>query len=236
MTTGEIRRRLMARAEPARVPVLSSFFKTGAGEYGEGDVFVGVRVPALREVCRECRGAGLREIRALLRSRVHEERALALLLLVDTFQRADEATRFRAYKFYLAHTAFINSWDLVDCSAAPIVGAWLYERNRAPLVRLAQSRSLWERRIAMVATSYFIRRGDFEETLRLADVLLEDSHDLIHKAVGWMLREVGNRNGSVERQFLKTRAHRMPRTMLRYAIEKFPQGERLTYLRQSKQR
>lgn len=226
----------MARAEPARVPVLSSFFKTGAGEYGAGDVFVGVRVPALREVCRECRGAELGEIRALLRSRVHEERALALLLLVDTFQRADEAARLRIYKFYLSHTAFINSWDLVDCSAAPIVGAWLYERNRVPLVRLAKSRSLWERRIAIVATYYFIKLGEFRDTLQIADILLEDSHDLIHKAVGWMLREVGNRDPSVERQFLDSRANRMPRTMLRYAIEKFPKAERQTYLRQSKQR
>jgi len=231
LSAAEIRRKLEARAEPSRVPGVSRFFKTGAGEYGEGDVFIGVRVPALREVCRECRGAGPPEIRSLLRSRVHEERALALLLLVDRFPREDEARQRRWYEFYLSHTDFINNWDLVDCSAAAIVGRWLQERDRAPLERLARSRSVWERRIAIVATYHFIKRGEFRDTLRIADILLGDSHDLIHKAVGWMLREVGKRNGSVERRFLKTRADRMPRTMLRYAIEKFPPAERQSYLR-----
>jgi 3-methyladenine DNA glycosylase AlkD len=236
MTVSEIRQRLRACAEPDRVPVLRGFFKTGPGEYGEGDVFIGVRVPALRDVCRNCRGAGLREIRALLRSPVHEERLLALLLLVDTFQRADDARRLRVYKFYLSHTAFINNWDLVDSSAEPIVGAWLFERQRTPLKKLAKSQSVWERRIAIIATYYFIKRGQFRDTLQLADILLQDPHDLIHKAVGWMLREVGNRDPSVERRFLKARAHRMPRTMLRYAIENFPPAERLTYLRWDKRR
>lgn len=221
----------MARADPASIPVLQSFFKTGAGEYGQGDVFVGVRVPAMREVCRECRDAGLGEIRTLLRSRVHEERLLALLLLVDTFERGDEAVRRDVYDFYLAHTAFINNWDLVDSSAAPIVGAWLFERGRSPLRRLAKSKSIWERRIAMVATHYFIRRRDLADTFQIADMLLDDSHDLIHKAVGWMLREAGNQDGSAERRFLTTRYHRMPRTMLRYAIEKFPSAEREKYLK-----
>lgn len=231
LSAPEIRRRLAARAEMSRVPGVSRFFKTGIGEYGEGDVFIGVRVPALREVCRECRGAGVSEIRSLLRSRVHEERALALLLLVDRFHREDDAQQRRWYEFYLAHTGFINNWDLVDCSAAAIVGRWLQDRDRAPLERLAKSRSVWERRIAIVATYHFIKRGEFRDTLRIADILLADSHDLIHKAVGWMLREVGKRNGSVERRFLKSRAHRMPRTMLRYAIEKFPPAERKRYLR-----
>jgi len=231
LTAAEIRRKLAARAEPSRVPAVSRFFKTGAGEYGEGDVFIGVRVPALREVCRECRGAGLPEIRPLLRSAVHEERALALLLLVDEFHRADETGRRRAYEFYRAHTDFINNWDLVDCSAAAIVGRWLQDRDRTPLELLARSRSVWERRMAIVATYHFIKCGEFRDTLRIADILLEDSDDLIHKAVGWMLREVGKRSGSAERRFLKTRAHRMPRTMLRYAIEKFPSAERQTYLR-----
>lgn len=223
----------MAQADPGSVPILQSFFKTGAGQYGEGDVFVGVRAPAMRNVCRDCRGAGLGAIRTLLRSRVHEERLLALLLLVDTFNHGDQADRRGLYDFYLSQTAFINNWDLVDSSAAPIVGAWLYERSRAPLRRLAKSQSLWERRIAIVATHYFIRRGDLDDTFRIADLLLDDTHDLIHKAVGWMLREAGNRDGAAERQFLKPRYGRMPRTMLRYAIEKFPAAERKKYLQGS---
>jgi 3-methyladenine DNA glycosylase AlkD len=234
MKAADIRRRLMARADPASIPVLQSFFKTGAGEYGEGDVFVGVRVPAMREVCRDCRDAGLGEIRTLLKSRVHEERLVALLLLVDRFERGDEAVRRDVYEFYLAHTAFINNWDLVDSSAGPIVGAWLFERSRRPLGRLAKSKSLWERRVAIVATHYFIRRGDLADTFQIADLLLEDSHDLIHKAVGWMLREAGNQDGSAERRFLITRYQRMPRTMLRYAIEKFPAAEREKYLKKGK--
>ena len=230
MTGPEIRRRLMARAQPARIPVLKSFFKTGPGEYGEGDVFVGVSLPAMREVCRDCRGAGLDAIRTLLRSRIHEERLLALLLLVDAFKRGDEAAHRSIYEFYLSHTAFINNWDLVDSSAPSIVGAWLHERSRAPLRRLAKSPSMWERRIAILATQNFIRQGDLKETFRIADMLLDDPQDLIHKAVGWMLREAGNRDGAAERRFLKTRYHHMPRTMLRYAIEKFAPAERKKYL------
>ncbi len=212
----------MAHADPGSVPILQSFFKTGAGQYGEDDVFVGVRVPAMRSVCRDCRGAGLDAIRTLLRSRVHEERLLALLLLVDSFNHGDQADRRGLYDFYLSETAFINNWELVDSSAAWIVGAWLYERSRAPLRPLAKSPSLWERRIAIVATHYFIRHGDVDDTFRIADLLLDDTHDLIHKAVGWMLREAGNQDGAAERRFLKSRYRRMPRTMLRYAIEKFP--------------
>jgi 3-methyladenine DNA glycosylase AlkD len=230
LTAAAIRRRLMAHADPASVPILQRFFKTAPGEYGERDVFIGVRVPALRTVCRECRGASLEAIRTLLRSRVHEERSLALMLLVDAFGSADEAGRHAIYDFYLSHTASINNWDLVDSSAAQIVGGWLHERDRAPLGTLAKSESLWERRIAIIATAHFIKRGEFDDTFRIADTLLSDPHDLIHKAVGWMLREVGNRNGVAERRFLKARYQRMPRTMLRYAIEKFPEPERKRYL------
>ena len=226
-----MRRRLQARAEPGRVAVLRKFFKTGPGEYSEGDIFIGVRVPALREVCRECRGAALPDIRALLSSPIHEERALALLLLVDAFTRGDETERKRLYDFYLAHTAQINNWDLVDCSAAAIVGGWLHRRSRSRLRALARSASLWERRIAIVATHYFIRRGEIEDTLEIADLLLNDAHDLIHKAVGWMLREAAKKNGVRLRHFLDARAHRMPRTTLRYAIERFPAAERQAYLK-----
>lgn len=230
LTASAIRRRLMAHAHPSDIAILQRFFKTGPGQYGEGDRFIGVRVPAMRLVCRECRGAGLEEIRTLLRSRVHEERLFALLLLVDAFKHADERGRRGICALYLSHTAFINNWDLVDLSAAQIVGPWLRERNRAPLRRLAKSSSLWERRIAIIATLDFIKRGEFEDTFRIADLLLDDDHDLIHKAVGWMLREVGNRDGRAERRFLKDRYQRMSRTMLRYAIEKFPEAERKRYL------
>ena len=223
--------RLRERADPSRVPVLQRFFKTGSGEYAEGDVFIGVTVPDIRVVCRSCRDATLDEVATLLQSRIHEERMLALLLLVDAFKRGPVADRRAIYRFYLANTDRINNWDLVDLSAAAIVGGWLQDRPRTPLTRLARSRSLWERRIAIVATSHFIRRGEFEDTLRIADLLLDDEHELIHKAVGWMLREIGNRDAQAERKYLKTRYTRMPRTMLRYAIEKFPEGERRRYLK-----
>ena len=189
-----------------------------------------MRVPDLRAVCRECRGAAIDDVASLLRSRIHEERLLALLLLVDVFKAGGPADRKRTYDVYLANTASINNWDLVDSSAPQIVGGWLEDRSRAPLDRLARSASLWERRIAIVATHHFIRLGEFDDTLRIADVVLHDSQDLIHKAVGWMLREVGTRNGAVERRFLKERYRGMPRTMLRYAIERFPEAERRRYL------
>ena len=225
-----IRALIRERADPSRIPVLQSFFKTGPGQYAAGDVFIGVTVPDLRKVCRECRGAALAEIEPLLKSEIHEERQLALLLLVDAFRMATDDERAAIYRFYLANTAFINNWDLVDSSASQIVGAWLAQRSRAVLTRLARSRSLWERRIAIVATHHLIKRGEFDDTFRIADLLLGDRHDLIHKAVGWMLREVGNRDGRAEREYLKTRYTRMPRTMLRYAIEKFPEAERQRYL------
>jgi 3-methyladenine DNA glycosylase AlkD len=161
---------------------------------------------------------------------VHEERLLALLLLVEAFKRGTEEKQREIYRLYLGNTKFINNWDLVDSSAPHIVGGWLFTRSRSPLRRLARSSSLWERRIGIIATQFFIRSGDFEETFRIADLLLADRHDLIHKAVGWMLREVGNRSPKAERAWLESRYPRMPRTMLRYAIEKFPEAERRRYL------
>src|SRR5262249_26095786 len=155
---------------------------------------------------------------------------LGLLILVDAFRRGSVAERQTIYRLYLTNTRFINNWDLVDSSASNIVGAWLHDRARTPLRRLARSASLWERRIAIIATLHFIRRGDFDDTFRIADILMADPHDLIHKAVGWMLREVGNRDGRAERRFLQSRYTWMPRTMLRYAIEKFPERERRRYL------
>ena len=230
LSASSIRARLASHASAADATFLQRFFKTGPGEYGEGDRFIGVRLPAMRLVCRTCRGVGLPAVRTLLRSRVHEERLLALLMLVDAFGRGDERERKAIYDLYLSHTAFINNWDLVDSSAAHIVGGWLRDRSRAPLVKLARSASLWDRRIAIIATHHFIRLGEFADTFRIADLLLDDDHDLIHKAGGWMLREVGNRDAAAERRFLRDRYARMPRTMLRYAIEKFPEAERKRYL------
>ena len=228
--SADLAARLRQRADKTRVPALQRFFQTGPGQYAEGDIFIGVTVPHLRQICRECRNAGLADSLALLGSAVHEERLLALLLLVEAFKRGEDQRKREIYRLYLANTRFINNWDLVDSSAPHIVGAWLFTRSRAPLGRLARSSSLWERRIAIIATQFFIRNGDLEETFRIADLLLTDRHDLIHKAVGWMLREAGNRNPKAERAYLETRYPRMPRTMLRYAIEKFPEAERRRYL------
>jgi len=231
LTATAISRTLRSRANPENVPALRRFFKTGPGQYGEGDRFIGAKLPIIRALCRECGGTPLDEVLTLLRSPIHEERTLALLMLVDAFKAGDEGVRRRIHDLYLANTAFINNWDLVDCSASQIVGGWLRGRSRASLTRLARSKSLWERRIAMIATFDGIRRGELDDALRVADLLLHDDHDLIHKAAGWMLREVGQRDGARARAFLRTRYTTMPRTMLRYAIEKFPEEERQKYLR-----
>jgi 3-methyladenine DNA glycosylase AlkD len=226
-----LRARLEAAADARSVPILQRFFKTGPDEYGEGDVFIGVRVPSLRAICRECTGGvTLRDIQLLLRSRIHEERLLALLLLVAEFARSDEVERRRIYRLYLANTTYINNWDLVDSSAPQIVGGYLCSRSRTPLRHLARSTSVWERRIAMVATSQFIKGGELADTFAIADMLLRDDEDLIQKAAGWMLREAGKRDGAALRRFLRSRYRRMPRTMLRYAIERFSEAERRRYL------
>jgi len=232
MNVATLRQRLRAHASAKDAAILQWFFKTGPGEYGEGDVFIGVRVPAMRRVCRECGdNVSVATVEQLLRSQVHEDRALALMLLVSAFGRGDEREQKAIYDRYLANTRYINNWDLVDLSAPSIVGGWLSARSRAPLRRLARSASLWERRIAIVATQAFIRRDELEDTLEIADLLIHDEHDLIHKAVGWMLREVGKRDGVVLRTWLRPRHTHMPRTMLRYAIERFPESERRRYLK-----
>lgn len=231
MTAEEIRERLAALGDERVAAVSRRFFKTGPGGYGEGDLFRGVRVPALRALAKECEGAGPQEAGRLLRSPFHEDRLLALLILVRLYARGDEAARAKIYGLYLKSTRFINNWDLVDSSAEHIVGAHLRERGRGPLRLLAKSADLWERRIAVLATFHFIKRGEFAETLRVARELLSDREDLIHKAVGWMLREVGKRDPSAEEEFLKEHCRRMPRTMLRYAVERFPEERRRRYLK-----
>jgi 3-methyladenine DNA glycosylase AlkD len=207
------------------------FFKTGKGDYGEGDLFLGIRVPVIRKCVRKYRDLAMKDTLELLKSPFHEARLLALLILVEQYSSATSRSGQTAvYRAYLGNTHFINNWDLVDTSAAQIVGAHLFSRKRKLLYRLARSKSLWERRISIIATFHFIRRNDFQDTLALSELLLDDREDLIHKAVGWMLREVGNRNREVEEEFLEKYYTSMPRTMLRYAIEKFPESRRLAYL------
>jgi 3-methyladenine DNA glycosylase AlkD len=228
-----VREALHALASPNRAAINKWFFKTGPGEYGEGDRFLGVTVPALRKLTREYEDLPQSDVIALLTSPWHEERLLALLLLVRQYERADHRARGAIHRLYLRHTRSINSWDLVDCSAALIVGAHLEGSSRRALQSLARSSSLWERRIAMIATYHYIKGGEFTDALAIAELLVDDEHDLIQKAVGWMLREIGKRNRGVEEQFLRKHAHRMPRTMLRYAIERFPKPLRLRYMRRT---
>ena len=230
-TLAVIRRQLGALGDPGAATALLRFFKTGPGEYGAGDCFRGIHVPALRALAKEHAGLPLPQVLRLLASRWHEDRLVALLILVRQFECGDASARARVYAAYCAQTGRINNWDLVDLSAPNIVGAWLLSRDEPkPLMRLAQSDVLWERRIAIVASHAFIRHRRFDVTLSLAARLLEDRHDLIHKATGWMLREVGKRDAAVLTGFLDRHAGRMPRTMLRYAIEKFPERIRKQYL------
>ena len=233
LTLHDIRERMAAQACAAHAAALQRFFKTGKGEYGEGDRFIGLRMPQIRALAREAHGLALADVKTLLDSTIHEERLLALVILVRSYQRGDESTRGRIYDLYLASTKRINNWDLVDCSAEHIVGAQVFEgrADREVLDRLARSASLWERRIAILATFHFIRKGEYGPTLRIAEMLLGDDEDLIHKGVGWMLREVGKRDREREERFLRVHYRIMPRTMLRYAIEKFPEEIRLGYLR-----
>ena len=230
-TLVEIKRKLDGLADPAVERVSRSFFKTAPGEYGEGDQFRGIRVPALRKLSKDYGCISLSEIERLLRSVFHEDRLLSLMLLVRLYGTADEALRSRIYRLYLENTQFINNWDLVDASAEQIVGVHLLARSRGPLYRLANSKSLWERRIAIISTFHFIKRREFDETLKIATMLLTDQEDLIHKAVGWMLREVGKRHENLMKKFLRSYYKRMPRVMLRYAIERLPEAERQSYLK-----
>ncbi len=206
------------------------FFKTGPGEYGEGDRFIGIRGPMLRKLSKKYRDLAMSDVKRLLTSPIHEMRQVGLFILVLQFERGDTATRKKIYNLYLKHTKFINNWDLVDLSAPNIVGMYLLDKPRAILYRLARSQSLWERRIAMLATFAFIRHNDFTDALKIASLLRTDEHDLMHKAVGWMLREIGKRNLASEERWLRTRYQTLPRTMLRYAIEKFPEPKRKKYL------
>lgn len=227
----KIRGELRVLADPVKAKFLPRFFKTGPGEYGEGDRFLGVMVPNIRKVVKAHRNLPSGDVLKLLHSPYHEERLTALLILVEQYRRGDEARKKEIYNLYLASTGWINNWDLVDLTAKHIVGAQIFGNDLSVLRRLAHSECLWERRIAVLSTFHFIGSGEGEEALRIAELLLQDDHDLIHKAVGWMLREVGNRCSiEMECAFLDKHAAVMPRTMLRYAIEKFPEPLRKKYL------
>ena len=217
-------------SDPAIAEHSQRFFKTGKGEYGEGDSFLGVRVPVIRKLARKHRDLSIPAILRALTSPYHEERLLALLMLVDRFERGDDKVKKNIYTAYLDNTRYINGWDLVDSSAHQVIGGYLLNRDRRKLNTLSRSKSRWERRISIIATYHFIKRDQFEDTLRISRQLLGDSEDLVHKAAGWMLREVGNRDRQAEERFLLEHYRSMPRTMLRYAIEKFDKRERQRYL------
>jgi 3-methyladenine DNA glycosylase AlkD len=222
----EISKQLRALADPKKASVLQSFFKTGPGQYGQGDIFLGVTVPQSRKVAKMHADADMDEIKRLLYSKMHEERLVALLILVEKFKRDPDGIA----KFYLDNIGQVNNWDLVDLTAPKILGPFVEKGDRSLLYKLAKSPVLWERRVAILATFYLIRKRDFSDALKIAEVLLCDEHDLMHKAVGWMLREIGKLDEQKEEEFLKKHCKKMPRTMLRYAIERFPERKRRAYL------
>lgn len=222
--------RLKTLGNEEKARILQRFFKTAPGEYGEGDVFVGIQVPDIRKLAKEYQDIPFSELGQLLHSPIHEARLLALIILVRAYKLGDDSFKEQIYDLYLQNTHFINNWDLVDSSAEHIVGSHLRYRDRSPLQALAVSDLLWDRRISIMATFHYIRCEEFDETLRIAEMLLKDPEDLIHKASGWMLREIGKRNRAAEEEFLKAHYKTMPRTMLRYAIEKFPEELRQQYL------
>ncbi len=214
-----------------KAETLARFFKTGKGEYGEGDLFLGVMVPEIRKVAKAFRAISFSEIKKLLDSKYHEERLLGVLILVENFVTGTEIEKERIYRFYIKNIKRVNNWDLVDLSAPKIVGGYLNKKDKKELVRLAKSKNVWERRISILATLFFISKNNFTETIKISEILLNDEHELIHKAVGWMLREVGKRSFSTEEDFLAKNHLKMPRTMLRYAIERFPEHKRCKYLK-----
>jgi 3-methyladenine DNA glycosylase AlkD len=231
MIVQNIQRRLQELGSREKAKVLQRFFKTGPGEYGEGDIFIGVKVPELRKLAKEYQEITVKEVKQLLKSAIHEERLLALFILVRIYSKGNETEKKRIYELYLKNTQFINNWDLVDGSAHHIIGAFLVDKSKEPLYILAKSKNLWERRISIISTFYFIKHDKHAETLKISEILLTDEQDLIHKAVGWMLREIGKRHMPTEENFLRKHYKRMPRTMLRYAIEKFPEDKRQGYLK-----
>lgn len=231
MNLTDIKQRLSGQSNPQIAKQLSKFFKTGKGQYAEGDIFIGIRMPVLRKIAKKALTLPLNDIPKLLKSKIHEHRMLALLILIYKYQKADNDLQSKIFKIFIDNRKYVNNWDLVDISSPHISGAYLLDKDKTVVYKLAKSENLWDRRIAIVSTFAFIRNNQFEDTFKLAEILLNDKQDLIHKAVGWMLREIGKRDLKSEKNFLKTRYKKMPRTMLRYAIEKFDEPERQKYLK-----
>ncbi len=231
MNAAHVIRTLKLLQNKEKAKILAGFFKTGKGEYGEGDIFLGISVPESRKIAKQYTFLQPSEILLLLQNKIHECRLVALLILVEKFKSSNSLQQKDIFDFYLTNTKYINNWDLVDLSADKIIGVHLFYKSKTILYQLAESNNFWERRIAIISTFYFIKKNKFDETIQIAELLLHDKHDLIHKAVGWMLREVGKRNKTVEEEFLKKHYKTMPRTMLRYAIEKFSKEERKEYLK-----
>ena len=229
--SSQVQADLEKASDPDQAKKLQGFFKTGSGEYGEGDIFLGVRVPEQRRIAKKHRDISLEDTIELLQSSIHEHRLTSLFILVDKFSKGDEETREKIVELYLANTRFVNNWDLVDSSAHKILGEWLLDKPRDILYQLAESEMLWERRISMISTFPFIRKGDLVDAVALPKKLLHDEHDLIHKASGWMLREVGKKDITLLYSFLDEYSVEMPRTMLRYSIEKLPEEQRKHYLK-----
>lgn len=229
MSIQSLKKEIQSKANPLKAKLLAGFFKTGKGEYGEGDIFLGLTVPESRKLAIKYKNLSLDKVEELLKSKYHEERLIALLLLVYNYEKYSEK-RKEVYNFYLNNTKYINNWDLVDLTAHKIIGHYLFKKDKTYIYKLAKSNTLWEKRISIISTFYFIRENKFNDSLKLAKILLEDKHDLIHKAVGWMLREIGKKDVKVLETFLKKHYKQMPRTMLRYSIEKFPEAKRKAYL------
>ncbi len=230
MMLDQIKKELTKLGNPEKAKNLSRFFKTGKGQYGEGDIFLGIPVPEQRKVAKKHIDLSLTDLQELFRSKIHEYRLTGLLILVLKYEKADNLEKTEVFRFYLKNTENINNWDLVDLSAPKIIGDYLINKKTAILFELAKSNNLWERRIAILSTFKFIKNNDFKDALCISELLLHDEHDLIHKAVGWMLREIGKRDQEVEEKFLIKYYMEMPRTMLRYAIEKFGKNKRKFYL------
>ena len=227
----EIEKVFQGLVNPTIAEHSQKFFQTHQGGYGEGDKFLGIRVPIIRKQVKKYKHISLPEVEHLLKSSFHEERLFALLLLVYQFNKGSEKEKTSIYQLYLNNTKYINNWDLVDSSAAQIIGAYLENKDKQLIYELAKSNHLWSRRISIISTFHFIKNEKFDDTLNISKFLINDKHDLIHKAVGWMLREIGKRNLEMEKSFLKENYQQMPRTMLRYAIEKFSESERQKYLK-----
>ena len=231
MTLSGLRIDLKKLSNPKKAAFLLKYFKTGKGDYGEGDIFIGITVPVLRKIARKYHDLPLKDVKLLLKSKIHEERFVALENLTYRYEKGNDNLKKEIFEFYFDNIGAINNWDLVDTSAPYIVGHYLIDKDKSVLYKLAKSNNIWERRISIISSQYFIKNNKFDETIRIAEILLSDEHDLIHKAVGWMLREIGNKKINIEEKFLIKNYKKMPRTMLRYAIEKFPEKRRLQFLR-----